>query len=89
LLANSTGWIFTEVGRQPWTVFGVLTTADSVSPGVSAGDVALSLGLFTALYGILAVIELLLVLRYARGGAPDEVETAAQDDADRPLSFAY
>jgi cytochrome d ubiquinol oxidase subunit I len=77
------------VGRQPWTVFGVLTTADSVSPGVSVGDVALSLGLFTALYGILAVIELLLVLRYARGGAPDDVETTAQDDADRPLSFVY
>jgi cytochrome bd ubiquinol oxidase subunit I len=40
LLANSFGWIFTELGRQPWTVFGVFKTSESVSPGVSAGEVA-------------------------------------------------
>ena len=33
-VANSVGWIFTEMGRQPWVVFGVLRTADGVSPGV-------------------------------------------------------
>ncbi len=33
-LANTMGWIFTEMGRQPWTVFGVLQTSQSVSPGV-------------------------------------------------------
>ena len=33
LLGNSMGWIFTEMGRQPWVVFGVLTTANGVSPG--------------------------------------------------------
>ncbi len=86
LLANSTGWIFTEMGRQPWSVFGVLKTADSVSPQVGVGDVALSLGVFTALYGILAAVELLLMLRYARAGAPVEQEST---DADRPLTFAY
>ena len=37
LLANSFGWIFTEMGRQPWVVFGLMTTANGVSPGVSAG----------------------------------------------------
>jgi len=36
-LANTMGWIFTEMGRQPWTVFGVLQTSQSVSAGVSAG----------------------------------------------------
>ena len=36
-LANTMGWLFTEMGRQPWTVYGVLRTAQSVSPGVSAG----------------------------------------------------
>jgi cytochrome d ubiquinol oxidase subunit I len=89
LLANSAGWIFTEMGRQPWSVFGVLKTADSVSPKVGAGDVALSLGVFTVLYGILAAVELLLMLRYARAGAPDEEARPAEDDIDRPLAFAY
>jgi cytochrome d ubiquinol oxidase subunit I len=89
LLANSTGWIFTEMGRQPWTVFGVLKTADSVSPEVGVADVALSLGVFTVLYGILAVIELLLMVRYVRAGAPEEEQRPAEDGVDRPLAFAY
>jgi cytochrome d ubiquinol oxidase subunit I len=66
LAANSFGWIFTEMGRQPWTVFGVFRTADSVSPGVGIGSVATSLAVFTALYGALAVVELFLMVRYAR-----------------------
>ena len=42
LLANSFGWIFTEVGRQPWAVFGLMTTALAVSPGVTAAQVLTS-----------------------------------------------
>jgi cytochrome d ubiquinol oxidase subunit I len=87
LLANSFGWIFTEMGRQPWTVFGVFKTAESVSPSVGAGEVATSLVVLTLLYGTLAVIEAGLMLRYARAGAP-EIE-AGSDDPDRPLTFAY
>jgi cytochrome d ubiquinol oxidase subunit I len=74
LLANSFGWIFTEMGRQPWTVFGVFRTAGSVSPGVGAGSVATSLAVFTLLYGALAVIELYLMIRYARAGAPSDAD---------------
>ena len=37
LAANSFGWIFTEMGRQPWAVFGLMTTETAVSPGVSTG----------------------------------------------------
>jgi cytochrome d ubiquinol oxidase subunit I len=87
LVANSFGWIFTEMGRQPWTVFGVFKTAQSVSPSVGASEVATSLIVLTLLYGVLAVIEVGLVLRYARAGAP-EIETPT-DDPDRPLAFAY
>ena len=43
LFANSFGWIFTEMGRQPWTVFGLMTTAQAVSPGVSTAEVLTSL----------------------------------------------
>jgi cytochrome d ubiquinol oxidase subunit I len=87
LLVNSFGWIFTEMGRQPWTVFGVFKTAQSASPSVGASEVATSLIVLTLLYGVLAVIEVGLVLRYARAGAP-EIETPT-DDPDRPLAFAY
>ena len=91
LLANATGWIFTEMGRQPWAVFGLMTTAKAVSPGVSATDAFISLAVLTLLYAVLAVIEVRLMLTYIRRGAealpppPDEHD----DTADRPLAFAY
>jgi cytochrome bd ubiquinol oxidase subunit I len=68
LAANIFGWILTEMGRQPWTVVGQLLTAASVSPGVSLGEVALSLSVFTALYGVLAVVEARLLWRYVQAG---------------------
>ncbi|GAA3811814.1 cytochrome ubiquinol oxidase subunit I [Nocardioides panacisoli] len=90
LFANSMGWIFTEVGRQPWAVFGLMTTAQAVSPGVSAGEVLTSLIVLTAVYGVLAFIEVRLILTYIRRGAdplPEPTDTA--DPGDRPLAFAY
>jgi cytochrome d ubiquinol oxidase subunit I len=70
-LANSAGWIMTEVGRQPWIVFGLLTTSKGVSPTVSAGMVLTSLIVFAVLYSALAVADVYLLLRYAR---PDKQE---------------
>jgi len=92
LLANTFGWIFTEMGRQPWTVFGLLRTEDSVSPTVTAGSVLTSLLVFTVLYGVLAVVELYLVIRYAKAGPPTIAATddsGADEPAERPLTFAY
>ncbi len=91
LLANSFGWIFTEMGRQPWSVFGVMTTARSVSPGVSVLEAAISLVALTLVYAVLAVVEVGLVLKYVRAGAgpADEPEPEVHDDGDRPLAFAY
>eukprot|EP00920_Eleutheroschizon_duboscqi_P001614 GHVT01004023.1.p1 GENE.GHVT01004023.1~~GHVT01004023.1.p1 ORF type:complete len:218 (-),score=52.16 GHVT01004023.1:303-956(-) len=91
LAANSFGWIFTEMGRQPWTVFGVFKTAESGSPAVSTGEAATGLIVLTVLYGILAVIEFGLFAHYAKAGAP-EVPPASegeQTEDDRPLAFAY
>jgi cytochrome bd ubiquinol oxidase subunit I len=90
LFANSFGWIFTEVGRQPWVVFGLMTTVNGVSPGVSTAQVLTSLIVLTLLYGALAVIEVRLMLVYIRRGA-DKVEPpkTGDPDADRPLAFAY
>jgi cytochrome bd ubiquinol oxidase subunit I len=89
-LANSFGWIFTEMGRQPWSVFGVLRTADGVSPRVSAGEVATSLIVLTVLYGGLAAVEVVVLLRYIKAGPQPEPESAADsEDPEHPLVFAY
>jgi cytochrome bd ubiquinol oxidase subunit I len=68
------GWIFTEMGRQPWTVFGLLTTAQSVSPGVTVSSVIASLTVFTLLYAGLAAIAGWLTVRHVKEGAPAEGE---------------
>jgi cytochrome d ubiquinol oxidase subunit I len=49
--ANSTGWIFTEMGRVPWVAFGLMKIESGVSPNVTAGEVLFSLVAFTLLYG--------------------------------------
>ena len=91
VLANSFGWIFTEIGRQPWLVFGIFTTGSGVSPSVSAGEVVTSMVVYTLLYGLLAVVEVKLFLTYVRRGAPPFEEPPAPDssDDDAPLAFAY
>jgi cytochrome d ubiquinol oxidase subunit I len=84
LLANSFGWVFTELGRQPWTVFGHLRTVDSVSPTVGSGSVLTSLAVFTSLYAVLAAVELTLMIRYARNGPP-----VVREPESEQLAFAY
>jgi cytochrome d ubiquinol oxidase subunit I len=86
-LASTMGWIFTEMGRQPWTVFGLLTTAQSVSPGVTASSVIISLTTFTLLYAGLAVIAVWLTVRHVKAGAPAGAE---QPGTSEPLPvFQY
>jgi cytochrome d ubiquinol oxidase subunit I len=100
-LANSAGWIFTEMGRQPWVVVPN-PTGDSmlrltVSDGVSrhgAGMVWTSLVLFTLIYAVLAVIWFWLIRRYVvEGPTEHDAEPAPPkppgDDEIAPLSFAY
>jgi cytochrome d ubiquinol oxidase subunit I len=95
-LAILLGWIFTEMGRQPWIVAPNptgdanvrMTTASAVSPFVDVPSVAISLVVFTLLYGALAVVWFGLMKRYTLEGVP----VAAQDtpsDEDAPLAFAY
>jgi cytochrome d ubiquinol oxidase subunit I len=99
LVANSFGWIFTEMGRQPWSVFGLLKTANSASPNVSIGMQIGAFTTFTVLYAILAVIEVRLLAKYAKAGPDVEEQPPAKDpvlrgpgadqDADQPMAFAY
>jgi cytochrome bd ubiquinol oxidase subunit I len=65
-MAATAGWLLTEVGRQPWIVQGLLKTSDANSPSVSTSTIAISLGVFALLYGTLAVVDFVLMRRYAR-----------------------
>ena len=76
-VANSLGWIFTEMGRQPWTVFGLMRTAAAVSPGADVPSVAITLVGFTLVYAVLAVIEVRLLLKFIKRGAQEELEPEA------------
>ena len=89
LFGISFGWIFTEMGRQPWLVAGVMPTEAGVSPTASAGDVLFSLIVYTLLYGLLAVIEVGLFLHYTAKGLPEVTEPTVSEDPDAPMSFAY
>ncbi|MDO5094232.1 MAG: cytochrome ubiquinol oxidase subunit I, partial [Propionibacteriaceae bacterium] len=89
LFGISFGWIFTEMGRQPWLVAGVLPTQAGVSPSASANEVLFSLIVYTLLYGVLAVIEVGLFLYYTKKGLPDVTEPQVSKDPDAPMSFAY
>ena len=92
LIGNSFGWIFTEMGRQPWVVFGLLETKSGVSPTSSVGLVGTSLVVFTLLYGILAVVEFDLIRRAVILGPPEEVADpflVDEETGDRKLSITY
>jgi len=89
LFANSTGWIFTEMGRQPWLVSGVLPTMAGISPGVTVTELWISLIGYTVVYGGLAVVEMGLLLKYIRLGLPHVEEIQPIETDDDVLSFAY
>ncbi len=76
-LMNTAGWFLTESGRQPWVVQGILLTRNGVSPSVSFTDVVISLTIFTLAYLALAVVDLVLMLRFARRGLPEAPAAAA------------
>jgi cytochrome bd ubiquinol oxidase subunit I len=67
-LANTSGWILTETGRQPWIVHGLLKTENAVSPNLTAGMVLASLLGFTLVYTILMVADIYLLRKYAVTG---------------------
>jgi cytochrome d ubiquinol oxidase subunit I len=77
---NTAGWLLTESGRQPWIVQGLMLTKNGLSPSVGLASVIVSLALFVAAYFALAVVDLVLMVRYARKEI--EPEPAAGDGAD-------
>lgn len=71
-LCNTGGWMMAEIGRQPWIVYKVLAVTNGISKAVSPGLVLTSLIGFVAVYGILAVVCAMLMLRYIKAGGHDQ-----------------
>jgi cytochrome d ubiquinol oxidase subunit I len=74
-IANTTGWLFAEVGRQPWIVFGLQLTRDGVSPTVPGSAVLLTFAVYTLVYGALMAADVHLLSKYAKGesDSPEEI----------------
>jgi cytochrome d ubiquinol oxidase subunit I len=81
-LMNTAGWLLTESGRQPWIVQGIMLTKNGVSSSVSATSIVISLVVFVLLYGALATVDLMLMLKYSRQQLPP---AQAGADVDAPV----
>jgi cytochrome bd ubiquinol oxidase subunit I len=87
VLMNTAGWLLTESGRQPWVVQGIMLTKTGISPTVSFTFLVISLVIFVLLYISLAVLDFVLMVRYARRElAPAPVEA---DEPARIPSMLY
>jgi cytochrome d ubiquinol oxidase subunit I len=79
-LANETGWIAAEVGRQPWAVYRVLRTSEAVSAVVPAGNILFSIALFALIYALIGVAGLTVILRTIRGGPAEPAAEAPKGE---------
>ena len=73
-IANEAGWTVSEVGRQPWIVYGIMTTAQGVSTNVSAGETIFTLLGFMGIYALLGLVFLYLLLKFVGEGPGSEVK---------------
>lgn len=81
-LANTGGWITTEMGRQPWIVQGFLKTEAGMSPNVTPGMILITLIGFVVLYAALMVVDIFLLTRFAKAG-PDATDAGVIDGSAR------
>jgi cytochrome d ubiquinol oxidase subunit I len=86
-LANTTGWLLTELGRFPWVVYGLMKIEDGRSLVVSSGSVLFSLIVFTLLYGALMVADVYLLNKYAKAGPAGAQAPADADSGDQVPSL--
>ena len=89
-IAGVAGWVTTEMGRQPWIVQGLLTTAQAISPNLTVIDVSISLVGFTVIYAALTVIMIKLLYRFAREGTEAALKKSVDvDDSSSLLIPVY
>jgi cytochrome d ubiquinol oxidase subunit I len=83
-VAVTAGWTTTEVGRQPFVVYGLLRTADAVTPSLTGADVIASLAAYVAVYFVIFGAGVYYLFRLVRRGMPEQVEGREPRPADRP-----
>ncbi len=90
-VANSTGWVLTELGRQPWIVQGLMRTEQGVSPNLTALDLGISLVGFVLVYGALIVADFYLLWKYASTytGEGEVLSTPTPQPSDLQLDKVY
>lgn len=84
-IAVLAGWTTTEVGRQPWVVYGLMRTADAVTPTLTTSDVALSLATYVLAYLVIFGGGFVLLRRLVRIGPSPATESEVFDDKARPM----
>jgi cytochrome bd ubiquinol oxidase subunit I len=72
-IAIQVGWLVTEIGRQPWIVYGLMKTSAGVSASLLRSQVVVSLIGFTLVYGLLAVADIYLLVKYSKRGPDDDL----------------
>ncbi len=80
-VANTTGWVFTEAGRQPWVVNGLMTVAKGVS-SVPTADMALTLAVFVLVYSALGALDAWLFVRASRRDLDDSGHDEGHADSE-------
>ncbi|MBO0708462.1 MAG: cytochrome ubiquinol oxidase subunit I [Candidatus Dormibacteraeota bacterium] len=87
LIGVTMGWIFTEMGRQPWVVYGLLKTARAVTTSTGTISVAVSFAGFMVLYFLLGLVGLFLLWRAVRNGPPTEEELTEEGEGELDLAY--
>jgi cytochrome d ubiquinol oxidase subunit I len=87
-IAILTGWFTAEVGRQPWTVYGLLRTADAVTPILTTNAALISLLVYCAVYAVIGAFGILFIFRMLRRGPGGAMAVPPLAFPRRPMSLA-
>jgi len=88
-IAIITGWFTAEVGRQPWVVFGVLRTADAMTPFLTTRQATISLVIFCSVYALIFLFGTFYIYRFIRTGPRGKLfEVPHLAVPNRPMSLA-
>lgn len=86
-VATLTGWFTAEVGRQPWVVYGILRTADAMTPFLTARAATISLVVFCAVYSFIFAFGTFYIYRLLRAGPVSSLaHPSAAAVPNRPMS---